>query len=42
MDSTSSSIIGDSDVDELDQHLLPEAAIDLQSIHVSPKLPKDL
>ncbi|XP_047066693.1 deSI-like protein At4g17486 [Lolium rigidum] len=42
MDSISSSITGDSDVDELDQHLLPEAVVDLHSIHVTPKLPKDL
>lgn len=42
MDSTSSTIIGDSDVDELDQHLLPEAVVDVHSIDVSPKLSKDL
>uniref|UniRef100_A0ACD5UT29 Uncharacterized protein n=1 Tax=Avena sativa TaxID=4498 RepID=A0ACD5UT29_AVESA len=42
MDSISSSIIGDSDVDELDQHLLPAAVVDLHTIDVSPKLSKDL
>lgn len=42
MDSISSNIIGDSDVDELDQHLLPEAVVDVHSIDVSPKLSKDL
>ncbi|CAL5015595.1 unnamed protein product [Urochloa decumbens] len=39
MDSISSSIIGDSDVEELDQHLLPS---DVHSIDVPPKLAKDL
>ena len=42
MDSISSTIIGDSDVDELDQHLLPEAVVDVHSIEVSPKQSKDL
>ncbi|KAG2573771.1 hypothetical protein PVAP13_7KG276300 [Panicum virgatum] len=39
MDSISSSIIGDSDLEELDQHLLPS---DVHSIDVPPKLAKDL
>ena len=48
----SRSIIGDGDldhleeylldVDELDEHMLPEAVDDLDFIDVSPKLPKDL
>jgi len=41
MDSVSSSIIGDSDLEELDQHLLPSTA-DVHSIDVPPKLAKDL
>ncbi|KAK8449326.1 hypothetical protein SEVIR_7G199800v4 [Setaria viridis] len=39
MDSISSSVVGDSDLEELDQHLLPS---DVHSIDVSPKLAKDL
>jgi len=39
MDSISSSVIGDSDLEELDQHLLPS---DVHSIDVPPKLAKDL
>ncbi|KAL5214988.1 hypothetical protein ABZP36_004140 [Zizania latifolia] len=42
MDSRSSSTIGDSDVDELDQHLLPTATVDLHAIDMPPKLAKDL
>ena len=48
----SRSIIGDGDldhleeymldVDELDEHMLPDAVDDLHCIDVSPKLPKDL
>lgn len=41
MDSVSSSVIGDSDLEELDQHLLPSTA-DVHSIDVPPKLAKDL
>jgi hypothetical protein len=41
MDSVSSSIIGDSDLEELDQHLLPSTT-DAHSIDVPPKLAKDL
>ncbi|KAF7010566.1 hypothetical protein CFC21_024966 [Triticum aestivum] len=37
-----SSLNGDSDMDDLDQHLLPAAGTDLQSIVVSPKPSKDL
>uniref|UniRef100_A0ACD5V639 Uncharacterized protein n=1 Tax=Avena sativa TaxID=4498 RepID=A0ACD5V639_AVESA len=42
MDSVSSSIIGDSDVDELDQHLLVPAVVDLHSIDASSRMSKDL
>ena len=42
VDSSGSSLNGDSDMDDLDQHLLPAAGTDLQSIVVSPKPSKDL
>lgn len=42
MDSVSSSVIGDSDLEELDQHLLPSSTADVHSIDVPPKLAKDL
>ncbi|XP_010240206.1 deSI-like protein At4g17486 isoform X2 [Brachypodium distachyon] len=36
------SVIGDSDEDELDQHLLPAASVDLHPVNGPPKLAKDL
>jgi deubiquitinase DESI2 len=40
IDSASSSTVGDSDADELGQHLLPSMT-DVDSIDVLPKLVKD-
>jgi deubiquitinase DESI2 len=42
MDSVSSSVLGDSDLGELDQHLLPSSTADVHSIDVPPNLAKDL
>jgi deubiquitinase DESI2 len=41
INSASSSTVGDSNVDELGQHLLPSTT-DVHSIDVPPKLAKDL